>query len=102
MAESMFNPGEEKKKKFKVMMDLKQLRGTAHMPKLETFALQRSEVIPPSPRKSFSPRKSLSPPNGGSPGHYSKMTKSHFVKNTERKPFRRQKYVRQQLRIEDI
>ena len=38
MAESMFNPGESsparKKKKLGAIIDLKQLRGTAHMPKL--------------------------------------------------------------------
>ena len=35
MSETLFEPAEQisKKKKFKVLVDLKQLRGTSHMPK---------------------------------------------------------------------
>ena len=94
MSESMFNPGEDpvqkKKKKMGVMIDIKQLRGTANMPQLDDFAPKRSEIIPLSPpRRSLSPQRSYSPLKS-----HIDMANSLFVRGTEKKQFRRQKYIR--------
>ena len=92
MSESMFNPGDsgQKKKKMGVMIDIKQLRGTANMPQLDDFAPKRSEIIPLSPpRRSLSPQRSYSPLKS-----HIDMANSLFVRGTEKKQFRRQKYIR--------
>ena len=98
MSESMFNPGEDpvkKKKKMGVMIDIKQLRGTANMPQLDDFAPKRSEIIPLSPpRRSLSPQRSYSPLKS-----HLDMANSLFVRGTEKKQFRRQKYIREGIKI---
>ena len=93
MAESMIDAGEQRIARKKrngrnsVQVDLKELRGTAHMPKFEDFAPRWSEVIPLSPHRS----------------HRNSPNKSHELKQTiDQKGFRRHKYFKSEMKVEDL
>ena len=46
------SPIKGQKSKMIELIDIKDLRGTCHMPHLEDFVPKRSEIIPPAPSRS--------------------------------------------------
>lgn len=87
LANSILQNEEDKKHKKKLrgpIMELKQLRGTIHMPKLEDFTPKRFEIFP------------LSPPRNQKP-----IIQSTPVIDREHlhQPFRRHKYVKSDMKI---